>query len=131
MQKNAFGFFILFYYRNIAILKYKKMGITKTQMFDEHQNELAQFFKILGHPARIAILQYISKQNTCICNDLVEEIGLAQATISQHLKELKSIGLLKGEIEGKSICYCIDIDRWNTIQKNLNSFFNTTKKNCC
>ncbi|WP_062053803.1 ArsR/SmtB family transcription factor [Aquimarina longa] len=107
------------------------MGITKTEIFDHHQNELAQFFKILGHPARIAILQYISKQNTCICNDLVEEIGLAQATISQHLKELKSIGLLKGEIEGKSICYCIDVDRWNMLQKSLNSFFNTTKTNCC
>ncbi|GGX12536.1 ArsR/SmtB family transcription factor [Aquimarina muelleri] len=107
------------------------MGVTKTQIFDQQQNELAQFFKILGHPARIAILQYISKQNTCICNDLVEEIGLAQATISQHLKELKSIGLLKGEVEGKSMCYCIDVDRWNVLQKNLNSFFNTTKTNCC
>lgn len=107
------------------------MGITKTQIFDQRQNELAQLFKILGHPARIAILQYISKQNACICNDLVEEIGLAQATISQHLKELKSIGLLKGEIEGKSMCYCIDIDNWNALQQNLNSFFNTTKQNCC
>ncbi len=107
------------------------MGITKTQIFDTKQNELAQFFKILGHPARIAILQYISEQNSCICNDLVEEIGLAQATISQHLKELKSIGLLKGEIEGKSMCYCIDIDRWNALQQILNSFFNNTKQNCC
>ena len=107
------------------------MGITKTQIFDQQQNELAQFFKILGHPARIAILQYISKQNTCICNDLVEEIGLAQATISQHLKELKSIGLLQGEIEGKSMCYCINVDRWTALQKTLNTFFNTTKMNCC
>ncbi|MDH7447511.1 ArsR/SmtB family transcription factor [Aquimarina sp. 2201CG14-23] len=107
------------------------MGITKTQIFDQRQNELAQLFKILGHPARIAILQYISKQDACICNDLVEEIGLAQATISQHLKELKSIGLLSGEIEGKSMCYCINIDQWNELQKNLNSFFNTTKQNCC
>ena len=107
------------------------MGITKTQIFDKRQNELAQLFKVLGHPARIAILQYISKQDSCICNDLVEEIGLAQPTISQHLKELKSIGLLQGEIEGKSICYCINIDRWNELQQNLNSFFNTTKQNCC
>ncbi|WP_405208549.1 ArsR/SmtB family transcription factor [Aquimarina sp. LLG6339-5] len=107
------------------------MGITKTQIFDQRQNELAQTFKILGHPARIAILQYISKQDACICNDLVEEIGLAQATISQHLKELKSIGLLKGEVEGKSMCYCINIDKWNELQQNLNSFFNTTKQNCC
>lgn len=107
------------------------MGITKTQIFDKRQNELAQVFKILGHPARIAILEYISKQDSCICNDLVEEIGLAQATISQHLKELKSIGLLQGEIEGKSMCYCINIDQWNTLQKHLNNFFNTTKNNCC
>ncbi|SEM06043.1 transcriptional regulator, ArsR family [Aquimarina amphilecti] len=107
------------------------MGITKTQIFDQRQNELAQIFKILGHPARIAILQYISKQNACICNDLVEEIGLAQATISQHLKELKNIGLIKGEVEGKSMCYCINIDKWNELQKDLNSFFNTTKQNCC
>ncbi|KAA1247736.1 helix-turn-helix transcriptional regulator [Aquimarina sp. RZ0] len=107
------------------------MGITKTQIFDQQQNDLAQFFKILGHPARIAILQHISTQDSCICNDLVEEIGLAQPTISQHLKELKSIGLLKGEVEGKSMCYCIDIERWNELQQSLNSFFNTTKQNCC
>jgi len=107
------------------------MGITKTQIFNQHQNELATLFKTLGHPARIAILQYISKQNACICNDLVEEIGLAQPTISQHLKELKKVGLIKGEIEGKSMCYCIDVDQWNKLQVELNSFFNTTKSNCC
>ncbi len=107
------------------------MGITKTQIFTERQNDLAQFFKVLGHPARVAILQYISNQNACICNDLVEEIGLAQATISQHLKELKSIGLLNGEIEGKSMCYCINVERWTAIQNQLNLFFNTTKSNCC
>ena len=107
------------------------MGITKSQIFTEGQNDLAQFFKVLGHPARVAILQFISKQDTCICNDLVEEIGLAQATISQHLKELKSIGLLKGQVEGKSMCYCINVDRWTEIQNQLNTFFNNTKSNCC
>jgi DNA-binding transcriptional ArsR family regulator len=107
------------------------MGITKSQMFSEQQNELAQFFKVLGHPARIAILQYISTQDACICNDIVEEIGLAQATISQHLKELKSIGLLQGEVEGKRLCYCINVERWNVLQAQLNTFFNTTKSNCC
>ena len=107
------------------------MGITKSQIFTKNQNELAQVFKVLGHPARVAILQYISNQNACICNDLVEETGLAQATVSQHLKELKSIGLLKGEIEGKRMCYCLDVDRWNAIQNQLNHFFNTTKANCC
>lgn len=107
------------------------MGTTKTQIFDAKKNELARIFKVLAHPARIAILEYISKQNSCICNDIVEEIGLAQATISQHLKELKSIGLLQGQVEGKSLCYCIDVDRWNELQQTLNSFFNTTKSNCC
>ncbi|WP_298237402.1 metalloregulator ArsR/SmtB family transcription factor [uncultured Algibacter sp.] len=107
------------------------MGITKTQIFTDKQNDLAQVFKVLGHPARVSILQYISNQNACICNDLVAEIGLAQATISQHLKELKSIGLLNGEVEGKSMCYCINVKRWTEIQSQLNSFFNTTKSNCC
>jgi len=107
------------------------MGITKTQIFTDKQNDLAHFFKVLGHPARITILQYISAQNACICNDLVDEIGLAQATISQHLKELKSIGLIQGSIEGKRMCYCINLERWNSIQNQVNRFFNTTKSNCC
>ena len=107
------------------------MGITKSNIYSQSQNDLAVFFKVLGHPARVAILQYISQQNACICNDLVEEIGLAQATISQHLKELKNIGLLKGEVEGKSMCYCINVERWTEIQNQLNIFFNNTKSNCC
>lgn len=107
------------------------MGTTKAQIFTERQNELARLFKVLGHPARIAILQYISTQNSCICSTLVDEIGLAQATISQHLKELKSVGLIKGEIDGKSVCYCINIERWQGIQSELNTFFNNTATNCC
>lgn len=107
------------------------MGTTKTQIFTTAQNELATIFKVLSNPARIAIIQYISQQQSCICNDIVEEIGLAQPTISQHLKELKSIGLLKGEIEGKTVCYYIDLNKWNEIQSQLNSFFNTTQANCC
>ncbi len=107
------------------------MGATKTQIFTDRQNQLAHVFRVLANPARIAILQYISTQNACICNDIVEEIGLAQPTISQHLKELKSIHLIQGEIEGKKVCYCINIKRWNEIQESLNSFFNTTKTNCC
>lgn len=107
------------------------MGLTKTQIFDTTQNEMAAIFKVLGHPGRIAILQYISKQNACICNDIVEEIGLAQPTISQHLKELKQAGLIEGEIEGNRVCYCIALDRWKEIQDLFNSFFNETKINCC
>lgn len=107
------------------------MGVTKSQIHNTKQNQLASLFKVLSNPARIAILQYISQQDSCICNDIVDEIGLAQPTISQHLKELKSINLIKGEIEGKKVCYCIDLDRWAEIQTMINTFFNTTKNNCC
>ncbi len=109
------------------------MGLTKTEIFTEEQNRLAVLFKVLGHPARVAILQYIINQKACICNDLVEELGLAQATISQHLKELKNIGIIQGTIEGKSVCYCIDDRIWNSIKTELEKFFNqeTKVKKCC
>ena len=107
------------------------MGITKTQIFNKKQNELATLFKVLAHPARIAILQYISNQKACICNDIVAEIGLAQPTISQHLKELKSTDLIKGDISGKIVCYCINLKKWKEIQTESNAFFDKTKFNCC
>lgn len=107
------------------------MGLTKTQIFNASQNELASIFKVLGHPARIAILQHISAQNACICNDIVEEIGLAQPTISQHLKELKRIGLIEGEIDGTKVCYCINRKRWKEVQVLLNSFFDENCNHCC
>lgn len=109
------------------------MGLTKTEIFTDKQNRLATLFKVLGHPARIAILEHIINQKACICNDLVEELGLAQATISQHLKELKNIGIIKGSIEGKSVCYCINHEVWETIQTELGLFFTqkTQSKSCC
>jgi DNA-binding transcriptional ArsR family regulator len=107
------------------------MGVTKTQIFTNRQNQLADIFRVLAHPGRIAILQFISRREACICNDIVEEIGLAQPTISQHLKELKSIDLIHGEIEGKKVCYCINLAKWKEVQELLNSFFNKTKFNCC
>ncbi|MGJ1417809.1 ArsR/SmtB family transcription factor [Sphingobacterium multivorum] len=109
------------------------MGITKTEIYTDEQNKLASFLKVLAHPARIAILQYIINQKACICNDLVEELGLAQATISQHLKELKNIGIIQGTIAGKSVCYCIDENLWKQIQGVLNTFFNqdVKVKGCC
>jgi DNA-binding transcriptional ArsR family regulator len=84
------------------------MGITKTEFYTNEQNQLAILLKALAHPARLAIIDHILKVNSCICNDLVIEIQLAQPTISQHLKELKNAGLIKGNVEGVSICYCID-----------------------
>ena len=109
------------------------MGTTKSEIFTDEQNKLATLFKVLGHPARVAIIQHIIKQNACICTDLVDELGLAQATISQHLKELKSIGIIQGSIEGKSVCYCIDEKVWASIQKEFSNFFNQNVKieKCC
>ncbi|CAL2104347.1 Transcriptional regulator, ArsR family [Tenacibaculum sp. 190130A14a] len=109
------------------------MGLTKSEIFTKEQNEIAKIAKVLGHPARIAIIQYLLKMQSCICGDLVEEIGLAQPTISQHLKELKSIGIIKGSIEGTSVCYCIDATNWKTIQNTLNTIFNQNSENidCC
>lgn len=107
------------------------MGTTKTQIFSKKHNEMAKVLKVLGHPARIAILEYISRQKACIGNDIVDEIGLAQPTISQHLKELKSIGLIEGEIDGKKVCYCINMDKWDSIQHILDGFFDATRVNCC
>lgn len=109
------------------------MGLTKSEIFTEEQNQISNIAKVLGHPARIAILQYLFKINACICGDLVSEIGLAQPTISQHLKELKNIGLIKGNIEGTSICYCIDKDNWTEMKTILSNFLNQDliKDNSC
>ncbi len=107
------------------------MGTTKSHIFSTSQNELAQVAKVMAHPARIAILQYISKQEGCICTDLVDEIGLAQPTISQHLNEIKKIGLLKGTFEGKNLCYCIDQERWAQIRALFQDFFTNIHQNCC
>jgi ArsR family transcriptional regulator, arsenate/arsenite/antimonite-responsive transcriptional repressor len=109
------------------------MGLTKTDQFTDKQNELAILLKALAHPARIAIIEYIIKTDNCICGDIVNELPLAQPTVSQHLKELKSAGLIKGNIEGTSICYCLDEKTWNKFQKILNQLFEKIeiKKSCC
>ena len=108
------------------------MGATRSEIFTNRQNKLAQMMKALAHPARIAIIQHLAKSNACICGDIVNELGLAQATISQHLKELKNIGLIKGTIEGASICYCIDENVWNAFQKEFETFFVAyNPKSCC
>jgi predicted transcriptional regulator len=99
------------------------MGTTKTEIFTTKQNKLATVLKALAHPARIAIIQHLVKAEHCICGDLVEELGLAQATISQHLKELKNIGVIKGCVEGTSVCYCIDDKVWQQVKKEFERFF--------
>lgn len=109
------------------------MGLTKVEIFTEEQNKLANLFKALAHPARIAILQRIIVANTCICGDLVGELGLAQSTISQHLKELKNAGIIQGTIEGVSVCYCIDPDAWELMKHHFAEFMSSYKpvSNCC
>ncbi len=98
------------------------MGLTKSEIFTQQENQLAQMAKALGHPARIKILQHLFKLQSCVCGDLVTEIGLAQPTISQHLKELKLAGLIKGQIEGTRVCYCIDQKKWLEFKAILSRF---------
>jgi predicted transcriptional regulator len=109
------------------------MGVTKTEIFSKKQNELASLLKAMAHPARIAILQHIMAANSCICGDLVDELGLAQATISQHLKELKNAGIIQGSIDGVKVCYCINPDAWKLLQSELGNFLGTYKvpTSCC
>ena len=107
------------------------MGLTKSFHFNEEQNQLAVFAKAFAHPARIAIIQQIIKNKSCIVGTLMDVLPLSQSTISQHLKELKNIGIIKGEIEGPSICYCIDEENWNNARKMLDKFFSEIDRNCC
>jgi DNA-binding transcriptional ArsR family regulator len=108
------------------------MGLTKTEGFTKAQVDIAAFSKALGHPARIAILQFLAKSKSCMCGDIVEELPLSQSTVSQHLKELKSVGLIKGTVEGPSICYCIDEKNWSKIKNALGDLFTDfDPKNCC
>lgn len=109
------------------------MGVTKSDLFTKQQNELANMAKAIGHPARIAILQHLVKKNACVCGDLVDELGLAQATTSQHLKELKNAGIIQGNVEGVSVCYCINPKVWKQYKDLFNIFFKdiSIAENCC
>lgn len=110
------------------------MGATKTEYFSDKQNIIAALAKALGHPARIAIVEYLLKVDTCICGDIVNELPLAQPTVSQHLKELKNAGLINGSIEGNTICYCIDkkaIEKLQNYFGNISIKLTNKKNNCC
>jgi DNA-binding transcriptional ArsR family regulator len=110
------------------------MGITKSAYFTEAQNQLALQLKALAHPARIAILEFLLKTESCICGDIVNELPLSQATVSQHLKEMKNAGIIKGTIEGNAICYCIDQDQFNQLTQQMvqiNEVLKTKNNQCC
>ena len=111
------------------------MGVTKSDLFTAEQNNIASIAKALAHPARIAILQYLLESRTCINGDLVQELGLAQATISQHLRELKNLGLIQGTIEGVSVCYCIEPQKWEEVKQLFTQLFSQFQppdsQDCC
>lgn len=111
------------------------MGVTRTDLFSDVQNDMALAAKAFAHPARVAIIQYLLRTNACINGDLVHELGLAQATISQHLRELKDVGIIQGTIEGARVSYCINPSRWAELKKQFNDLFNQfeppTPGDCC
>ena len=109
------------------------MGMTKSYEFSAKENKLAKYAKALAHPARIAILKILATRNNCVCGDIVEELPLSQSTVSQHLKELKEAGLIRGDIDGARICYCIDEKEWRSAQAWLNQLFDSNKgvNDCC
>ena len=106
------------------------MGLSKTESFGTRENRIADLARALGHPARVAILQFLAEQNSCICGEIVDRLPLSQATVSQHLAELKRVGLIKGSIEGPRVCYCIDRKAWNEAKQLLTGFL-ADLKGCC
>ena len=107
------------------------MGITKSEHFTDNQNELANLLKALGHPARVAIVEYLIQHKQCICGDIVNELPLSQATISQHLRELKQVGIIQGNIEGNSICYCLNPQVFQQITQFIGIVIESVMKNKC
>ncbi len=110
------------------------MGASKSEHFSDEQNQIASLAKALGHPARVAIIEYLLKVDSCICGDIVNELPLSQPTVSQHLKELKSAGLIKGNIEGNAICYCIEessLDIFKQFFAQLTNGLDEKRKRCC
>ena len=110
------------------------MGATKSYEFSPKDNKIAKYAKAMAHPARVAILKLLINRQACICGDIVEELPLSQSTISQHLKELKDSGLIKGDVEGVKVCYCIDDKELMNARQLLNGLFQSydaAKAKCC
>lgn len=109
------------------------MGASKSHEFTAKENRMANYAKALAHPARIAILKYLADKNACQCGNIVDELPLSQSTVSKHLKDLKEAGLIKGEIEGAKVCYCINEKEWKAAKAALNQLFDSYKpfNECC
>lgn len=106
------------------------MGLSKKEAFTLKQNRLSDIARALAHPARVAIVEYLAKSNVCMCGDIVEVLPLSQSTVSQHLRELKNAGLIKGDIEGTKVCYCINEKGWSEAKEMLGQFLTNVEK-CC
>lgn len=110
------------------------MGASKSDSFSEEHNKIATMLKAMAHPARVAIIEYLLNFKGCICSDIVNELPLSQPTVSQHLRELKSAGIIQGEIQGKAICYCINRTAINAMREYFGNMDNTLQEaetNCC
>lgn len=111
------------------------MAYSKKFEFESDEIKASEIAKALSHPARVAIIKFLVKQKSCICNDLVAHLPLSQSTVSQHLKELKTAGLITGEIDGPRVCYCIDKDNWKKAKEIFGELFNmkfeAMKNKCC
>lgn len=107
------------------------MGASKTDQFSKRENDMAQLFKALAHPARIAIVEYLLSVDTCICGDIVDHLPLAQPTVSQHLKELKQAEIIQGSVEGTAICYCINEKTMQKMQKYFGKIESKIVQKCC
>lgn len=107
------------------------MAISKASAFSAPHADLARMFKALGHPARVEILEVLARKGTCICGEIVDELPLAQATVSQHLKALKEAGLIQGQIEGPAVCYCIDEEALTAMRRRVVEYLDSLATTCC
>ncbi|GGE43893.1 ArsR/SmtB family transcription factor [Psychroflexus planctonicus] len=110
------------------------MGTTKTRLFTEEANAIANFARAIAHPARITIINRLLQTETCVCGDFVEDLGLAQSTVSQHLLALKKAGIIQGTVQGPSTCYCLNPEKWNELKNSLGNFIHqevALKSMCC
>ncbi len=112
-----------------------QMAYNKKLKFKKDEIVASEIAKALSHPARVAIIKFLARQKSCFCNNIVEQLPLAQSTVSQHLKELKNAGLIIGLIDGPRVCYCIDKENWKKAKLIFGGLFslklNSQKDKCC
>jgi DNA-binding transcriptional ArsR family regulator len=99
------------------------MAYAKTELFEPALNQAATLFKALGHPARLAILRYLAETRVCITGDISDELPLSRTTVNQHLKELKSAGLIQGRVDGVKVNYCLDPEKVCELGKTFNELY--------